>query len=191
MIGNLALFGTSADPPTWGHQALLEGLLRLYPQVITWASNNPTKHHSAQLDHRVELLEALVDSIASPRLKLHQSLSSPWTTVTVNRAVTRWPNADLVVVIGSDLAGQLPHWKQAKDVLRQSRLAIAPRAGWPLRSSELEAIKRLGGKLDLLSLKIPASASSDVRHNLALDKVPYAVRRLLLKHNLYGIASSF
>ena len=34
----IALFGTSADPPSTGHRALLEGLLDHYPQVVTWAS---------------------------------------------------------------------------------------------------------------------------------------------------------
>ena len=188
MTSNLALFGTSADPPTRGHQALLEGLLQLYPRVITWASNNPTKNHSAYLNHRIELLAALVDTIADPRLELHQSLSSPWTVITLERAVARWPDADLVVVIGSDLAGQLPCWKRAKDVLCQSRVAIVPRAGWPLQPSELEIIEQLGGKLDLLSLEIPAYASSEIRRHLTFDQVPCAVRKLLLKHNLYGIA---
>ncbi len=45
--GTVALFGTSADPPTRGHQALLEGHVQLYPQVATRASDNPQKHHGA------------------------------------------------------------------------------------------------------------------------------------------------
>ncbi len=39
--GTIALFGTSADPPTCGHQALLEGLVAMFPKVATWASDNP------------------------------------------------------------------------------------------------------------------------------------------------------
>ena len=54
-IGPIALLGTSADPPTLGHQALLIGLLSLFPQVITWASNNPVKIHSASLEERHQL----------------------------------------------------------------------------------------------------------------------------------------
>ena len=33
----IALLGTSADPPTRGHQVLLEGLLNRYGNVATWA----------------------------------------------------------------------------------------------------------------------------------------------------------
>lgn len=43
----IALLGTSADPPTRGHQVLLEGLLNRYDHVATWASDNPLKQHDA------------------------------------------------------------------------------------------------------------------------------------------------
>ena len=56
----IALLGTSADPPTRGHQALLEELLQRYPEVATWASDNPKKQHGAPLALRAELLRALV-----------------------------------------------------------------------------------------------------------------------------------
>jgi len=52
----IALLGTSADPPTHGHRALLEGLLRQYPAVATWASDNPQKRHTAPLALRQALL---------------------------------------------------------------------------------------------------------------------------------------
>jgi len=56
----LALLGTSADPPTEGHRALLAGLAEHYGQVVTWASDNPLKQHGAPLAVRAQLLEALV-----------------------------------------------------------------------------------------------------------------------------------
>ena len=56
----IALFGTSADPPTRGHQALLEQLLHRYDRVATWASDNPMKQHGAALSVRAMLLTALV-----------------------------------------------------------------------------------------------------------------------------------
>ncbi len=60
----IALFGTSADPPTRGHQALLEGLLQHFPRVATWASDNPMKQHGAPLAQRAALLGALVQGPA-------------------------------------------------------------------------------------------------------------------------------
>ena len=99
----IALFGTSADPPTHGHRALLEGLLQLYPRVATWASDNPLKQHTAPLELRMALLGALVEAIGDPRLSLEQPLSSPWAMETLGRARQRWPRRQPVFVIGSDL----------------------------------------------------------------------------------------
>ena len=163
----IALFGTSADPPTEGHRVLLQGLLSLYPRVATWASDNPQKHHGAPLALRAELLGALVAAIHDPRLSLEQELSSPWAFQTLERAARRWPGEPLVFVVGSDLVAQIPRWREASRLLGGCRLAIAPRGGWPVRSEELEALRRLGARLEVLDLQVPATASSRVRQQAA------------------------
>ena len=187
-MSQLALFGTSADPPTCGHQALLEGLLNLYPAVATWASTNPLKQHGAPLDERTQLLGCLVEAIGNPRLQLAQELSSPWAIETLERAPQRWPEAELVFVVGSDLAAQIPSWKQADQILGRCRLAIVPRHGWPLTSQHREALEALGSRPVELALQIPATASSAVRERLDPSQIPAAVLPALLKHNRYGLA---
>ena len=186
----LALFGTSADPPTRGHQALLEGLLSRYGQVSTWASDNPMKQHGAPLKLRARLLGTLVQQLGDARLTLAQELSSPFTVITLERAAQRWPNQELVFVIGSDLAGQIPRWKQSDQWLPRCRLAIAPREGWPLEQESLDALQALGGQIEQLELSIPATASSQQRRQPSADQIPDAVWPLLLQHNLYGLSPS-
>jgi nicotinate-nucleotide adenylyltransferase len=185
--GEIALFGTSADPPTRGHRALLEALLTLYPRVATWASDNPIKRHQAPLQLRTALLGALVEAIADPRLSLEQELSSPWAIETLERARSRWPTAGLVFVVGSDLAPQIPRWKQAAAVLGRCRLAIAPRAGWPLTDADLDRLRALGAQLEVLPLQIPPSASSRIREQPDPALVPTELWPVLLQHNLYGL----
>ena len=184
----IALLGTSADPPTLGHQALLEGLLRRYPRVAAWASDNPSKRHGAPLELRSQLLAALVAAIGSPRLEQVQALSSPWAIETLQRAAARWPGAKLVFVVGSDLAGQIPQWKQATAVLRACRLAIVPRRGSAPQPAQLETLRGLGAELELLPLDVPASASSSLRRQPDPEQIPAAVWPLLLQHNLYGLS---
>jgi len=179
----IALFGTSADPPTHGHRALLEGLLGHYPQVATWASDNPLKHHAAPLALRQALLQAMVTAIASPQLELVQELSSPWAIETLERAGERWPARPLVFVVGSDLVPQIPRWKQAAEVLQHCRLAIAPRQGWPLQANALQTLQRLGGQLEILPLAIPASASSSLRRQADPQALPAELWPVLLQHN--------
>ena len=40
---SIALFGTSADPPTNGHKKILEELSKIYAFTIGYVSNNPNK----------------------------------------------------------------------------------------------------------------------------------------------------
>ena len=96
----LALLGTSADPPTEGHRALLEGLAEHYGQVATWASDNPFKQHGATLELRAQLLGALVEALGDPRIHHVQALSHPRALITLERAAERWPGQELVFVVG-------------------------------------------------------------------------------------------
>ncbi|MEB3307866.1 MAG: nicotinate-nucleotide adenylyltransferase [Cyanobacteriota bacterium] len=185
--GRVALFGTSADPPTCGHQALLEGLLLHYPRVVTWASDNPLKRHHACLELRSALLAALVAQINNPRLTQVQQLSSPFAIETLDRAAELWPGAELVFVVGSDLADQIPRWKQAGEVLRRCRLAIAPRVDQRLEPELLATLEQLGATVELLAIPVPATASSQLRRAPDPRQIPAAVWTLLRQHKLYGL----
>ena len=189
ILSPIALLGTSADPPTCGHQALLEGLTTLFPRVATWASNNPMKCHQECLEKRYELLQILVKEIANPKLQLIQDFSSPWTINTLERANKKWPKSEFVFVIGSDLIEQVPSWFQAKHLLEKARIGIAPREGWPVSQTHIKRIESLGGQIELLPLAIPATASSRIRNKKELAQIPSAVLSMLLEQNLYGLSS--
>lgn len=190
--GPVALLGTSADPPTLGHRALLLGLRRLYPLVATWASDNPLKRHTAPLELRQQLLAALVRAIDDPDVRVVQELSSPWAVETLERARQLWPLRPLMFVIGSDLAPQLPRWREARKLLASCRLAIAPRAGWPLQPEDVDCLRQLGAAVEVLPLQIPASASSALRGTSPAPapdpaQLPAELWPLLVDHNPYGL----
>tara|TARA_B100000214_G_scaffold343478_1_gene291996 strand:+ start:174 stop:761 length:588 start_codon:yes stop_codon:yes gene_type:complete len=189
-MNSIALFGTSADPPTLGHKALLNELLKIFPKVITWASDNPDKRHQIPLIKRTQLLNILVQKISHPNLELVQELSSPRTIHTLKKAFQLWPEASLNFVIGSDLAIQLPNWLNAKSILKKATIAIAMRDGWPISDNQLADIKKLGGKIDLLPFNIPASSSSRFREEPQEVLVPQELLPLLLEENLYGLADN-
>ena len=186
-LGPIALLGTSADPPTYGHQALLKGLLEIFPRVVTWASNNPMKSHGASLQSRHTLLNALVEEIADPKLQLNQDLSSPLTIKTLEKASEIWPTEELIFVIGSDLTGQIPSWKNPKGVMQRARIGIAPREGWPIQKDDLKSLESLGGRIDVLPLEIPSTASSLARQNLQASQIPDSILRMVLEQNLYRL----
>tara|TARA_B100000965_G_scaffold377714_1_gene371968 strand:- start:55 stop:642 length:588 start_codon:yes stop_codon:yes gene_type:complete len=187
-INSIALFGTSADPPTLGHQALLKELTKIFPKVITWASDNPDKNHQIPLIKRTQLLRLLVQKISHPKLELVQELSSPRTIHTLKKAFQLWPEANFSFVIGSDLAVQIPKWLNAKSILNKAKIAIAIRDGWPISDTQIEEIKKLGGEIELLPFTIPKSSSSKFREKPQTGLVPSEIIPTLLEENLYGLA---
>ena len=187
-INSIALFGTSADPPTLGHEALLSELTKIFPKVITWASDNPDKKHHIPLLKRTQLLGILVKKISHPKLELVQELSSPRTIHTLKKALQLWPEASFSFVIGSDLTFEIPKWLNAKSVLNKAKIAIAIRDGWPINDKQLENIKKLGGEVELLPFKVPGSSSSDFREKPQEALVPSELIPKLLEENLYGFA---
>lgn len=185
----VALFGTSADPPTVGHRAVLEALADRYPQVATWASDNPLKDHGTPLATRAALLAQVVTELANPRVALCQELSSPWAIDTLRLAAERWPDAVLVLVVGSDLLAQIPRWRAAASLLPTLNLAVIPRQGWPLQPEDLETLRGLGARVEVLPLQIEASASSLIRglgaaKPEALAQIPACIQAAV--HRLYG-----
>ena len=187
---SIALFGTSADPPTLGHEALLIELIKIFPKVITWASDNPDKKHQIPLLKRTQLLRVLVKKISNPKLELVQKLSNPRTIHTINKAFQLWPKASFSFVIGSDLVSHIPKWLNSKSILRKAKIAIAIRDGWPVSDNQLEEIKKLGGDINVLPFNIPESSSSRFREKPQAALVPPVLLPLLIEENLYGLAEN-
>jgi len=189
-INSIALFGTSADPPTLGHEALLRELTKIFPKVVTWASDNPEKKHQISLIKRTQLLRILVKKISHPKLELVQELSSPRTIHTLKKAFHLWPEGSFSFVIGSDLAVEIPKWLNAKSILNKAKIAIAIRDGWPIRDKQIEEIKKLGGEIELLPFNIPQSSSTKFRERPQEGLVPSALVPTLIEENLYGLADN-
>ena len=187
-INSIALLGTSADPPTCGHQMLLEGLIGLFPKVITWASDNPVKRHQIPLEKRYQLLNKLVQEIANPKLEIIQELSSPWTITTLEKARQLWPMDKLTFVIGSDLTKEIVNWLNTRDILKKASIGIVPREGWPIEKKRIKELEDLGGKVYLLPLKIPASSSSNFRKSQEISEIPHALLSLMIEEKLYGLS---
>ncbi|MXW41377.1 MAG: nicotinate-nucleotide adenylyltransferase [Synechococcus sp. SB0668_bin_15] len=187
----MALFGTSADPPTIGHQAILAGLAQRYPMVATWASDNPLKHHGAPLVVRCRLLQAVVDGLKAGipqgrRLELRQDFSSRHALDSVRAARTCFPKARLLFVVGVDLLPQIPHWYKAPQLLRCCCLVVVPRHNGPPQEPAMARLQAAGAQLEVLPLRIPPVASSQVRQRPDPALVPKELLPLLTSRRLYG-----
>ncbi|HYW18544.1 MAG TPA: nicotinate-nucleotide adenylyltransferase [Nodularia sp. (in: cyanobacteria)] len=151
----IALFGTSADPPTAGHQKILRWLSECYDWVAVWAADNPFKSDQTLLEHRAAMLQLLITDIDTPRrnMALEQDLSSFRTLETLEKAKSRWgEDAEFTLVIGSDLLNQLPRWYRIEDLLQQVQVLVVPRPGYTIDEYSLEGVQNLGGNIAIASL---------------------------------------
>jgi nicotinate-nucleotide adenylyltransferase len=184
----IALFGTSADPPTTGHQTIINWLAQDFDWVAVWASDNPFKSHQTPLEHRATMLRLLIKDIDPPRYNvgLHQELSSPRTLETVEKAKSLWPNGELTLIIGSDLVTQLPRWYRVEDLLQQVELLVIPRSGSPIEEIALGELWELGAKVAIASLTVPNVSSTAYRQNRDTTTLTPTIEAYIDREQLYS-----
>ena len=184
----IALFGTSADPPTAGHRAILCWLSNHYDLVAVWASDNPFKGHQISLEHRINMLNLLLQEMDVSRnnIYLYQELSYLRSLFSLEKARQIWgSNANFTLVIGSDLVGQIPLWYRVEELLPQVQLLIVPRPGYPLEEEGLETLGHLGGKWVIADLDPPAVSSTAYREAGDNNALTPLVQNYIQQKQLY------
>ena len=183
----IALFGTSADPPTAGHQRILLWLSDHYDKVVVWASDNPFKSHQTDLKHRYQMLKVLIDEIQMSRqnIDLYQHLSSRRTLETVFQAKQHWLNAEFTLVIGSDLGQQIQKWYKIDQLLKQVNILIIPRPGYPINDEDLEALRQFGTAVTVASIMGLPVSSTDFREAGDCNALTPLVQAYIYQEKLY------
>ncbi len=96
----IALFGTSADPPTAAHQAICVWLAQQFDRVAVWASNNPFKQHHSSLGDRQRMLQLLVNHLTPPcdNVQVWSDLSDRRSLISWQRAQNRWGDGQQLII---------------------------------------------------------------------------------------------
>jgi nicotinate-nucleotide adenylyltransferase len=183
----IALFGTSADPPTTGHLAVMRWLTEQFDQVAVWASDNPFKAHPASLAHRTAMLRLLISELQLPdKIQVYPDLSYPRTIITVEQAQKRWVGAEFTLVVGADLARQLPRWWRITELLQQVKLLVIPRSGYTVAAEDLTRLQDLGAMVTIADLTPPAVSSTQYREQGSTDSITPLVQAYIDREQLYG-----
>lgn len=184
----VALFGTSADPPTLGHLAILRWLTQHYDHVAVWAADNPFKPDQIPLYHRNRMMQLLVTELGLPpaEIQVYPDLSHPRTLITVDRARQRWPEAEFTVVVGADILPQLPKWYQAQQLFQQVHFVVVPRPGYHLWGGDLDRLRQLGAHIEVAELATPNVSSTAYRQRTREDGVPTSIQSYIQREQLYG-----
>ncbi len=184
-LTKIALFGTSADPPSNGHRLIIQELTKIYNFVIVYASDNPSKKHKENLFFRSLLLKTLVADFKNPKIHFDQDLSSPWAIETIQKCQKKYNSKKIDFIIGSDLLNEIFSWKNIDKVLQEVNLFIIHRKGYPIETCNLESIKNLNGNYEISFFEIPNISSSDIRGNLNESNLSKSLLSIIKRHNLY------
>jgi nicotinate-nucleotide adenylyltransferase len=189
---NIALFGTSADPPSIGHQQILQWLDHHYDRTIVWVSDNPFKTHQASLRDRIAMMELTIAAIQAHTITIHPELSNPRTINTVEQAKQIWQDANFSLVIGGDLVPQLPTWYRSQDLLSQVNLLVVPRQGVAIDQADIDRLITMGTEVAIApeSTSIPNVSSSDYRNNGNSSVIIPTVAAYIQRESLYAWQTS-
>ena len=184
----IALFGTSADPPTAAHRAILEWLSAHYDWVAVWASDNPFKAHGTSLKHRMAMLKLLIESIDNPRknISFHEELSYLRSLFSLTKAKEIWGSeVEYTLVIGSDLIKQMRQWYRVEELLKQVHILIFSRPGYLIEGEDLVALEAIGGNYAIADLKLPDISSTIYRKTQDTTIVLPAIKDYICREHLY------
>ena len=181
----IAIFGTSADPPTIGHKKILEELSKIYSVTITYASNNPKKKHKEDISIRSLLLKTLIEDLNNPKIIFNQTISSQWAIQSIKKCKNIYESNKLDFVIGSDLIEDICSWKNFDKIIKEVSFLIIKREGYPIKSNAMQMLETYKVNFEISSLNIPNISSSMVRLNTNYSNLPKSLIDIVKKNNLY------
>jgi len=185
MEKSIALFGTSADPPTIGHKKILEELSKIYAFTIGYVSNNPNKNHKEDISTRSHLFKTLIEDLDNPKILFNQSVSSQWAVETIKKCKEIYEFNNLDFVIGSDLIKDIFYWKNFDKIILEVSFLIILRKGYPVESNTLKMLETYKVKFKISTIKIPGTSSSNFRLNFNFSNLPTSLIDIVKKNNLY------
>jgi len=186
----IAIFGTSADPPTIAHQTILGYLSQKYDLVAVYASDNPFKEGQKSLYHRSQMLNLLIEELSlssgNDNIKLGTDIGDRRTLYTIEKAIKKWGNkADLTFVIGSDLAPQIFSWYEAEKLWQQVKVLILPREGYQIDTQTQKKLDKYTLGYTLADYSLPPVSSTEYRQNQNQEILTPKVKSYIQDHDLY------
>ena len=185
MEKSIALFGTSADPPTIGHKKILEELSKIYSFTISYVSNNPKKKHIEDISIRSHLLKTLIDDLDNPKILFNQKISSQWAVESIKKCKEIYKFNNLDFVIGSDLIKDIFYWKNFDKIILEVSFFIILREGYPVESNTLKMLETYRVKFKISTIKTPDISSSKFRLNFNCSNLPSSLIDIVKRNNLY------
>lgn len=190
----LGILGGTFDPVHIGHLVAAEEALHELglDRVLLVVANEPWQKTGERVvtpaAERLAIVEAAVEGlpgIEASDIEIVRGGPS-YTIDTVEELRAKSPSAEMFLVVGADVAGQLGTWNNSSELSRQVTLVVVDRGGMERGPSPRG--------WEVVRLRIPALeiSSSDLRERLANDRpveflIPAPAIRCIRKRGLYAV----
>jgi len=141
----IGLLGGSFDPPHEGHlQISLLALKRLGLMQLWWlvSPQNPLKARSNAIESRLQAARALAVHPQIKVLDLETRLGTRYTADTLRALRVHYPGVHFVWLMGADNLVQLAAWRDWKQILETTPVAVFDRPGYGLNAMATQAAQR-------------------------------------------------
>ena len=162
----IGLFGGTFDPPHLGH---LAAALAAYDQleldlVLFVVANDPWQKTEAGIEvtpaqHRLEMVKVAVsefDGLRADDSEINRG-GLTYTSITLQEMKVIFPNSDLFLLVGGDVAAELDTWKDTDLIRDNATLVVVDRPGY------LGAEPPAGWKFKRVIAETPDIAGTEIR----------------------------
>ena len=200
----IGIYGGTFNPPHLGHFRGAEyALEQLQLDQLLMMPTHTAPHKSADMPDPMQRLRMVQlglgdrENIIASDLEISRGGIS-YTYETVEQVKAQYPNAELFLIMGSDMFSQFENWRNPDRILKHATLAVLCRGEKGEQEAIAEAMPKLnamGAKVEILQNPITAISSTDLRRMLcfrcASDFLPQPVEEFILMNGLYGSCKNY
>ena len=194
----IGLFGGTFDPPHLGH---LAAALAAHDQleldlVLFVVANDPWQKTEAGIEvtpaqHRLEMVKVAVsdfDGLRADDSEINRG-GLTYTSITLQEMKVVFPNSDLFLLVGGDVAAELDTWKDTDLIRDNTTLVVVDRPGY------LGAEPPAGWKFKRVIAETPDIAGTEIRFRSrrgaeVKTMVSESVKSYIDEHGLYEEGNS-
>ena len=192
----IGIYGGTFNPPHVGHLRAAEAaraLLRLDRLILMPAFCSPVKQTpEVSAGHRLQMMRlAAKPNMEVSELEIARGGTS-YTVDTLAQLREAYPNAELVLLLGSDSFETFLSWKAPEEILKLASLAVLCRGGKKENAvieQQKKRLEELGGKIYRVDNPVTEISSSNLRRMLAFgcgrEFLPEGVEAYIRDNGLY------